>query len=433
MCVFLSVRGNVNKEIKKTIITEPEMFCAYNNGITVFAKSVDTIQLNEGIGLLSVEDFQIINGGQTTASLYHARKKDNADLSNISVQMKITVVHDEGKISQLVPRISKFANNQNKVQLADFAANEKPHPELQQISNNLLAPDPTGGSAQTFWFYDRVRGCYEETRNLNAKTPAQKLKFDNLRPKKQKFDKIKLAKAWHSWLRKPSTVSLGGQKNFGYFNSWLADQEEDWESFFKNTVSLVILWNETERIVRRQSFQGYRHNIVTYTITWLVELLDKQHNQLLDLEKIWFNQKLGDTLCSTIEDMAQLVNEHIRDTNLNVTEYCKKQACWDSLKERSFKLPLQIKDELVADKLPDSNITHASIAFVKKLDGETWKNLSTWLKAENFLTAKERKECLSMAKALDSNKKPSYTLSSACHKIWNESINRGYSTTDPKY
>jgi hypothetical protein len=171
--VFLSARGNVNKGIRKTILEESDMFCAYNNGITVFARSVDTAPLENGVGLLKAYDFQIINGGQTTASLYHTRKKDKADLSKIFVQMKLIVIHDEDEIPTLVPQISQFSNTQNKVQVADLAANEYPHPEIQAISNNILSPDPTGGSHQTYWFYERARGSYEESRNMVAKTPAQ--------------------------------------------------------------------------------------------------------------------------------------------------------------------------------------------------------------------------------------------------------------------
>jgi hypothetical protein len=428
--VFLSARGKINKGIKRTIQEEPEMFCAYNNGITVFAKSVETVTMGDGISLKSADEFQIVNGGQTTASLYHAKyptiKKDQADLSDVYVQMKLTVIHDEAKIPEFIPLISKYANRQNAVQRADFAANEKPHPEIQQISSNLLAPDPTGGSAQTYWFYDRARGSYEETRNLVAKTKAQKRDFDALRPKQQKFDKIKFAKAWNSWKRQPHIVSKGAQGNFAEFNDWLATQEEDWEGFFKKTVGLVILWNETERIVRQQSFQGYRHNIVTYSISWLVELLQDQFGKGLDLWKIWRNQTLGDALLSVLEDLAQTVNEHIRDTELNVTEYCKKESCWDSLKMIQKKLPKSIKDELGTSRPPAPPPPHKAIAFCIQKESGSWWDLSSWLKSNDFLTGKARSQCANMAKALGSKRKPSEPLSIACQKIWEDSLVRGY-------
>src|SRR5574341_1074333 len=160
------------------ILKEPDMFCAYNNGITVFARSVEVISSEAGGGLVRAEDFEIVDGGQTTAPLYHTQKKDRANIGNIFVQMKLTIIYDPEDVPILVPKISEYSKTQNKVQLADLAANQSPHPEIQTISNNILAPDPTGGSQHTYWFYERARGSYGEFRNLTARTPAQKRQFD---------------------------------------------------------------------------------------------------------------------------------------------------------------------------------------------------------------------------------------------------------------
>jgi len=189
--VFLSARGKVNKGIRDTIKNQPDMFCAYNNGIAVFAKQLILSGDPPNQGIEKIRDFQIINGGQTTASLYHTRVKNKADLTNINLQMKITVINNSEDIAKLVPKISEYSNTQNKVQMADLLANDPPHPELHSISLTLAAPDPTGGSAQTYWFYEKSRGSYEETRNLKARTVAQKKKHNALYPKKQKFDKNK--------------------------------------------------------------------------------------------------------------------------------------------------------------------------------------------------------------------------------------------------
>ncbi|MBI5308179.1 MAG: AIPR family protein [Planctomycetes bacterium] len=344
--VFLSARGNVNKGIRETILKEPDMFCAYNNGITIFARSVEITATEAGLGLVCAEDFQIVNGGQTTASLYHTQKKDRAALNNIFVQMKLTVIHNPEDVPRLVPKMSEYSNTQNKVQMADLAANLSPHQEIQTISNNILSPDPTGGSQQTYWFYERARGSYEECRNLAAKTPAQKRQFDALRPKHQKFDKIKLGKVWNTCLRLPHVVSLGGQKNFGWFNEWLREQkEEDWKAFFRKTVALIVLWNSTEKIVRRQGFQGYHHNIVAYTLAWLFHLTGSR----IDLERIWQKQAVGEPILDVLESMSGIVNEHIRNTQQNVTEYCKREECWDKLKVRDFVLPGSIRDEYISE------------------------------------------------------------------------------------
>ena len=418
--VFLSARGNVNKGISRTLRDEPEMFCAYNNGITVFAREVALTP--DGNGLLSARDFQIVNGGQTTASLYHTRKKYKADLSSVSVQMKLTVIHKEEMISQLVPLISQYSNTQNKVQTADLAANKAPHPEIQAVSKSILAPDPTGGSQQTHWFYERARGSYEEFRNLTATTTVQKKHFENLNPKDQKFDKIKFGKIWNSCLRLPFTVSLGAQKNFARFNEWLREQtEDDWVPFFKKTVALLILWNEMVRMARRNKFQGYHHNIVAYTLSWFFQLTESR----IDLEKIWKNQSASDSIFTTLDSMSHIVNEHIRNTDLNVTEYCKKKDCWEKLLTKPFPLPELIREEYISSGQPrnysaDVSSEKEAIDFCEGKGSQAWYALSAWLKERDFLTAKARSQCYNMGKFLKRGKKPSVALSRPCMKAWKD-------------
>lgn len=430
--VFLSARGNVNKGIRGTIINEPDMFCAYNNGITVFASKVEILSSDKGYGLTNAEDFQIVNGGQTTASLYHTRKKDRANLDNILVPMKITVIHNPEDVSRFVPKISEYSNTQNKVQVADLAANQAPHPEIQTISNSIPAPDPTGGSKQTYWFYERARGSYEEFRNLTAKTPAQKAQFDALRPKNQKFDKIKFGKVWCTYLKKPHIVSLGGQKNFSWFNEWLREQkEEDWVSFFKKTVALIILWNKLEKMVRKQGFQGYHHNIVAYSLAWFFELT----NASIDLDKIWLKQEVGLSILESLELISQIVNDHIRHTEQNVTEYCKKEECWKILKEKDFDLPREIKDEYIIsgikkDYEPTIHSETEAIKCCCSKGSDAWFELSKWLKDRGFLTPKARSQCYNMGRFLAKNKEPSVALSIACKKVWEESEIRGWKPQD---
>ena len=427
--VFLSARGNVNKGIRKTIKESPEMFCAYNNGITVFAREVTLTE--DGKGLINAKDFQIVNGGQTTASLYHTRKKDRADLKKIQVQMKLTVIHDESKIEKLVPLISEFSNTQNKVQTADLAANEAPHPEIQEISKRLLAPDPTGGSFQTNWFYERARGSYEEFRSLTARTPHQKKHFDSINPKKQKFDKIKFAKVWNSYLRMPHTVSLGGQKNFGRFNQWLREQkDEDWVSFFRKTVALLLLWNETERMVRRKKFQGYHHNIVAYSLSWFFYLTGSR----IDLEKIWQEQKVAASILDTLDGLSDIVDTHIRNTTYNVTEYCKKKDCWEKLLEGDGLLATGIEDEYLANGGNNGGYEVDTSGEEKAIDdcinkgAQAWFELSKWLRERDFLPGRARSQCYNMGRTINGKKKkPSAVLSIACLKVWSEAELRGWS------
>lgn len=428
--VFLTARGKVNRGIRETIVLNPDMFCAYNNGITVFARNLDFIPAGDRMGFLRrATDFQIVNGGQTVASLHHAKRKQKADLSHVIVPMKLVSIERAEDVDILVPRISEYSNTQNKVSLSDLAANDKPHPELHELSRRLWAPDRTGGSRTTHWFYEKARGSYEETRRLEARTDAQRREFDAINPKAQSFDKGILGKVWNTYLMRPFTVSTGAQKNFVDFNLWLKDQQGDLEPFFRQTVALLILWNDTEKIVRKLKFEGYRHNIVTYTLAWLFKLT----HSMVDLDLIWQRQDSGDMIRSTVADMCQIVNSHIRDTQLNITEYCKKEECWKLLLEREYELPDEIGACLIEEKAavktydPRKRDEREAIQFCTSIPSKTWFELAVWLKQHDFLTTKARSQCYNMGKSCSKGKEPSIALSLACRKVWEDAIIRGWS------
>lgn len=428
--VFLSSRGKVNRGIRDTINSEPDMFCAYNNGITVFARELEFITLDNGSrGITKAKDFQIVNGGQTIASLYHTNKKQKVDLSKIHVQMKVVVINDPEKIGTLVPRISEYSNTQNRVSLADLAANDPPHPELHEISKRLLAPDPTGGSMMTYWFYEKARGSYEETKRLEARTPAKTREYEAKYPKAQRFDKSIFGKSWNTYLRKPQTVSLGSQKNFANFNLWLREQEEEnLAGFFKKTVALVMLWKNAERVVRRQSFEGYRHNIVTYTLAWLFELTDCK----IDLDRLWNRQTVDEYILEAIEGMSHVVNKHIRNTEKNITEWCKKDECWSMLISQKYALPHGIEKTYISSGSepreydPQIKAEAEILDFCKSKGGKTWWKLASWLKKMRFLSGKARSQCGNMGRILDRGKEPSIRLATPCKKIWEEAVIRGW-------
>lgn len=437
--VFLSQRPAVNRGIRDTIINEPEMFCAYNNGITVYAQDVDLVELPGGVtGIAKVADFQIVNGGQTTASLYHTREKSKVDLSAVLVQMKLMIINEEQRPDDLpegqrlsdvlVPKIGRYSNTQNRVQMADLLANDPPHPELHAISQNLPAPDPTGGSVQSYWFYEKSRGSYEETRRLQATTTAQQKKFDQKYPKSQRFDKSKFGKAWNSYLRLPHVVSLGAMKSFARFNAWLQEQEEDWQNFFRKTVALVIVWNEAEKVVRRREFGGYRHAIVTYTLSWLYHLTEAN----IDLSRIWHEQRVDDAILEAIDLLSCEVNDHIRDTDLNVTEWCKREDCWKALLEREAPALPDLSGTYLAERKgraydPSLSSERDNIEFCVGKGAGAWFSLAKWLKDRDFMTGKQRSQSFNMGRILKAGKKdPSAVLSYACRKIWTDAEALGW-------
>jgi hypothetical protein len=324
---FLQAKGKVNKGIRKTILKEPHRFLAYNNGISATAESVKLVSLANGSqAIAGIRDFQIVNGGQTTASIYQAVKKDKADISGIYVQTKLTVV-DRDQIDEIVPLISRYANNQNKVSEADFSANDPFHIRIEELSRTIWAPTTDGTQQQTRWFYERARGQYTDAKNREL-TPARQKLFTKTHPPTQKFTKTDLAKFEHTWDQFPHIVSLGAQKNFSRFTLRLAEQAkfEPDETYFRNLIAKGILFKSTEKIVDRQKFGGYRANIVTYTIAYINFINEKN----IDLNWIWRYQSIQTELEQVILIVSRKVYEAIANSSegRNVTEWCKKEACW---------------------------------------------------------------------------------------------------------
>jgi hypothetical protein len=347
---FLQARAKVNQGIRTTIMTEPGMFFAYNNGITATAQGVETKRTGDGLQITRITDLQIVNGGQTTASLFHTRRKDKADLTQIFVQMKLSVIDSE-ESEKVVPRISEYANTQNRVQAADFFSNHAYHIRMEEFSRRLWAPAGKGSQRETKWFYERARGQYADAQ---AKlTPAEQKRFKAENPKPQMLTKTDLAKFENVWDEHPRYVNLGAEKNFARYaarigKEWDKSSDGFNEAYFKRAVARGIIFRATERIVSAQPWynNGYRANIVAYTLAVLSELTRRQEKSL-DFLRVWNAQAISPVLESTIAAVASRVNDDLlrpMQGISNISEWAKREACWTRM--------LENMDEF-ADLLPD--------------------------------------------------------------------------------
>ncbi len=356
---FLQARGKVNKGIRSTIITEPEMFFAYNNGITATAQSVETRSTPQGLELVSITDLQIVNGGQTTASLFHTARKDKASLEGIFVQLKLSVIDSE-ESETVVPRISEYANTQNRVNAADFFSNHPFHIRMEDFSRRLWAPAVRGAQRETKWFYERARGQYADAQS--KLTPGEKKKFKAENPKPQMFSKTDLAKFENVWDEHPKWVNLGAQKNFAQYakrigKEWAKSSESFNEHYFKRAIARGIVFRATERMVSAQEWYngGYRANIVAYTIAAIAESCRRKESNI-DFMKIWNTQTLSTEFISVLETAAKFVNDHITEPPSgfsNVTEWCKKDACWTNIMSDLDEFLAGISDGFWSDSITE--------------------------------------------------------------------------------
>jgi hypothetical protein len=403
---FLQFRGNVNKGIRNTILNEPDMFFAYNNGITATAENVEVAQLQGITQIIQLTNLQIVNGGQTTASIFSARKKDKIDLRKIFVQVKLSIVDSERSID-VVPRISEYANSQNKVNAADFFANHPFHIRIEEFSRRIWAPNKEGQLRQTKWFYERARGQY-----LDAQahmTPGERKKFKSEFPKDQMFTKTDLAKFENAWENCPHIVSRGAQKNFASFASeigkrWEKDENQFNELYFKHLIAKAIVFRTLEKLIMKQSWYGggYRANIVVYSIAWLSRKIS-EIKLAIDFSRIWDEQQISDIFYREFENVSYRIHQIIIDTpeNVsNVTEWCKREGCWLRIKNVDINLNPDFLKELkeinvVKEDKKDAKEVQKiddGIACQKKvisLGAEKWKATARFGLDNNLLNQKD--------------------------------------------
>ena len=387
---FLSNRGKVNKGIRETIRNEPTKFFTYNNGIACTAHEIKLS--DDGHYIMEMEDLQIINGGQTTASLTSAFLKDKLSLDNIFIPMKLTVVKNDD-YDAMIQNISKYANSQNKVKDSDLFSNHAFHRKFEELSKKIQAPAHGDYVNNTFWYYERSRGKYEQEQFKLLKK-SEKDAFLKKYPKKQVIKKEELSKYFTACkLLRPDMVSKGSEKCMSFYAEYIDDlfqkkPEAFNEQFYKECICYAIMYKTTDLIVQKAPWYqvgGYKLNIVPYTVSKLISLIPS--NLSLDYELIWKKQELTVSMKYEIERIAQLTNRFIQDSGgVIVTEYCKKEDTWKKFKGVKYNLSSDFLNDLTSKEIVEnkmrSNIKEEKLSNdvnieieIVKLGAPYWRKL----------------------------------------------------------
>lgn len=430
---FLQFTGKVNKGIRETIINAPARFLPYNNGLSATASRVDLTDLGHGVAeIRAAYDFQIVNGGQTTASLSACVRRDRADLSRVSVPMKLTIVPRE-QVDQLVPLISKCANTQNRIQEADFSANHPWHVALERVSRETWTRPSPSCPRGSRWFYERSRGQYAD--ELAAeKTPASRRKCRTENPSSQKFTKTDLAKFVMSWDQRPSIVSLGAQKCFAHFMNHLNIQERntpDREEFLR-IGALGILFRTAERLCGQLEFVGYRANVVTYSLGRLSVELGKR----LPWDAIWDSQAIPDSISVPLAAILTAVRQTILNPpSGNITEWCKREQCWSAVLETPIDLslpdPTGWQPFTVLGGWTTKPLAHGPVLeAILRVPASVWFSVAKWAKETDTLVPRQRSIAYSLGQLRERNRPPTVKQAASGRTLLLQASDSGFRHSD---
>jgi len=378
------------------------MFLAYNNGIVA---TVDDLDVGKGIEgnleIRSLKGLQIVNGGQTTASLHRARRKESLNLEHVSVPVKIIKVGG-ADLSEMVSSISRAANRQNTVQLADFSSNDPFHQHIEQLANTTWLDDGKGR-----WFYERARGSYIAAEQKAAYRKSDEKSFRQQTPKNRRISKLDVARYLSAWSGLPDKVCLGGQKNFQYFVQRLKDEplQQPDQTWFKHLIAKAILYRAAEKKIKSMKFPAYGAQITSYVVAGI----SHRSGGRVDFEGLWSRQNISPELEHLIGDWAIRLNEILRETagQKNPSEWFKKSDCWKSVQQRlptfSDPLPSELSysaTDTAARLISDGSHTVADydrISQCMKISSSVWLEVAERGQKANIIHFKVAGICRTMA------------------------------------
>ena len=392
---FLQFKGKVNKGIRKTLREEPDMFFSYNNGISTTASEIDVKEEDGSLYITRLYDWQIVNGGQTTASIAASLTDKEVDLTKVFVPMKVSVIRDAENSDTIVKAISTTANSQTSIKNSDFSANEPYLVDLEKFSRSEWVPNGKDRPVCK-WYFERTRGQYldqlAQLSGLNEK--SFKIEY----PKSQKITKTDIAKYEASWNLQPYNVCRGAEKNYSLF---VADIKRDrtmvTANYFKHIIAKGILFNTIDSIVKSKKLGGYKANMNTYLMSAISFLANKS----LNLTYVWENQCVQQAVIDKIEELIPVVWNHLTGSNStgnqssNVGEWSKKPECWRKLQSKLGEYD-KFGDELMQTETNDdgtylNDVQQSRIKEAEAIDANYWFGLANWAKSRDLLNPLERK------------------------------------------
>lgn len=438
---FLGEKNKYNKSIIKTISDQPDRFFIYNNGIAVTGKNIEFETDDKGQTFITgISDMQIINGGQTTASIYSAFRKNEIGLNQVYIPRKLTCIKDDEQYEDIVGKIARYSNSQSKISDADFFSVDPFHKVMETLSKETPAPAKSGQTRDTYWFYERARGKYNQ---LKFKmTAGEKKQIEKQYPRSQVIKKEELAKYYRTCIeKKPYIAGLGNVKCMNKFAPIINKvyNEDNSHSkinteFFRRMVALAIIFRETDKLIQHSDWyrrgNGIKNPVLLFTIGKLC--MDSNNNEhSIDYKRIWTSQTLYPSLAKAIQVISQMSNDFFARNaeKAQPTELVKKQEAWEEFAKTKVSYDNDYIDDLISttvlndaekeeiDILKQSTSTSHQIEIFN-LGQEYWINLNHEGLIKHLLTSKESQLLILASKYNQNNLNPPYLSEKQIEAIW---------------
>ena len=327
---YLKRTAKVNAGILDTVKNSPEEFVSYNNGISAVATDIkvtaDTGVHSKIVSICSIDNFQIVNGGQTTATLYECLKDKLIDeLQEIVVPVKLTVVKNISNAESLIRNISVFSNTQTAIKKSDPPSNLPFYVTIKQLSQSIVS---TVDQQNYVCYFERTNGEYDTEYRRNNGTK----RFTLTNPKDKRFTKIDLAIAINAWEQHPDVVCQGKEKCFTFFNANVKTllKMPD-ELFFKAAYANIILYRKLDKMAKKMGLT-YKSNVIAYTLSLISYVYDKK----VDLFAIWELKSIPADVIDVAQELLPKVHSVIENAPREHAEprmWARKAQCWEEVKK----------------------------------------------------------------------------------------------------
>ena len=443
---FLQFTGKINKGIRGTLTNNPDRFFSYNNGIAAVANRVDIDPVTGNIN--KIYNLQIVNGGQTTASIYNAYYRSMKDKKPISidkvyVMVKLSVIGQQELADQIIPKISEYSNSQNKVASSAFSIRHPFHMKMEEFSRNIHAP-ANGDQQETFWYYERVQGQYKNAINIRHSS-AEKKSFESQNPKSQMFKSVELAKYVMAFDMKPYQVCLGSQKCYALFSKEYLKTDDDGQGivgpeinqdYFKEVCCKALIF----KYIEKHAGRGLQFVLAPYTIAVLMKNLQEKGlslNYTLIWNKQWDNEALFSLLMTYVDVVYKVLAESMPEGIQIFSEWGKKKECWDKYAQQIQLDLMPIIEYTVSqdEYLATVKEQKSNAVMIKGIEAQTyvvskpasyWTSLMSWIHKGNMSITSKEDGILSYATKIP-YKIPSDKQSEVIIRIEKKAVESGFS------